>query len=95
MSKGKEYVQLCAEAARNIIQAAFDGVEIHEANSYLLDQFTQDASNRRSDQYGGSIMNHVWFPLHVIDTVVDAMGAGKAGYRLSPWNFFQGKLLSR
>ncbi|KAK0229156.1 FMN-linked oxidoreductase [Armillaria nabsnona] len=73
----QEYVQLYAEAARNAIKVGFDCVEIHGANSYLLNQFRH--SNRRSDQ----------FPLHVIDTVVDAMGAGKTGYCLSPWNFFQ------
>ncbi|KAK0441293.1 hypothetical protein EV421DRAFT_1891221 [Armillaria borealis] len=85
----QEYVQLYTEAARNTIKACFDGVEIHGANGHLLDQFTQDVLNRRSDQYGGGIMNRVRFPLQVIDTVVDAMGAEKTGYRLSPWNLFQ------
>ncbi|SJL05044.1 uncharacterized protein ARMOST_08416 [Armillaria ostoyae] len=85
----QKYVQLYAEAAPNAIKSGFDGVEIHGANGYLLHQFTQDVSNRRSDQCGGSIMNCVKFPIHVIDTIVDAMGAGKTGYRLSPWNFFQ------
>lgn len=80
---------LYVEAARNATKAGFDGVEIHGTNGYFLDQFTQDVSNRRNDQYGGSIMNRVRFPLHVIDTVVDTMGAGKTVYRLSPWNFFR------
>ncbi|KAK0210089.1 hypothetical protein DFS33DRAFT_1402133 [Desarmillaria ectypa] len=85
----QEYVQLYATAAQNAMKAGFDGVEIHGANGYLLDQFTQDVSNRRSDQYGGNIVNRARFPLQVVDAVVNAIGAGKTGYRLSPWNSFQ------
>jgi 2,4-dienoyl-CoA reductase-like NADH-dependent reductase (Old Yellow Enzyme family) len=87
----KEYVQLYAKAARNAIEAGFDGVEVHAANGYLLDQFLQSVSNERTDEYGGSIQNRLRFPLEVIDAVVKAVGAERTGVRLSPWSKFQGK----
>jgi NADPH2 dehydrogenase len=87
----KEYVQLYAKAARNAIEAGFDGVEIHGANGYLVDQFLQSVSNERTDEYGGSIQNRLRFPLEVIDAVVKAVGAERTGIRLSPWSKFQGK----
>ncbi|KAK0431536.1 hypothetical protein EV421DRAFT_1743067 [Armillaria borealis] len=80
----EEYDQLYTEAARNTIKAGFDSVEIQGANGHLLDQFTQDVSHRRSDQYGGSIMNRVRFPLQVIDAVMDAVGAEKLGIASAP-----------
>ena len=73
-----------AQAAKNAIEAGFDGVEIHGANGYLLDQFTRDGSNKREDEYGGSLENRVRFPLEVTRAVVDAIGADKVGYRISP-----------
>ncbi|SJL05112.1 related to NADH:flavin oxidoreductase/12-oxophytodienoate reductase [Armillaria ostoyae] len=82
----QEYVELYAQAARNAISAGFDGVEIHGANSYLLDQFTRDVTNRRTDIYGGSIENRVRFPLEVVDAVAEAIGPERVGYRVSPWN---------
>lgn len=87
----KEFVQLYANAAANAIQAGFDGVEIHGANGYLPDQFLQDVSNNRADEYGGSIENRARFPLEIIDAIVNAVGtAKKVAIRLSPWETFQG-----
>lgn len=78
------------EASKNAIRAGFDGVEIHGANGYLLDQFIQDVSNKRNDAYGGSIENRSRLLEEVIYAVVDAIGAERVGLRLSPWSTFQG-----
>ncbi|KAF7340453.1 putative inactive dehydrogenase EasA [Mycena venus] len=59
------------------------------ANGYFLDQFLQDVSNKRTDEYGGSIENHARFTLEVIDAVVSAIGAEKTGIRLTSWSPFQ------
>ncbi|MEL6498910.1 MAG: alkene reductase [Planctomycetota bacterium] len=75
-------------AAENAKRAGFDGVEIHGANGYLLDQFTRDGVNKRDDQYGGSIENRIRFPLEVAHAVVDVWGAGRVGYRVSPLGQF-------
>ena len=91
----KEYVQLYAKAARNAMEAGFDGVEIHGANGYLLDQFLQSESNQRTDGYGGSIQNRIRFPLEVVDAVVKAVGVERTGVRISPWSDFQGKRKTR
>ena len=80
----KEYVELFVQAARNAIDAGFDGIELHGANGYLLDQFTQDVSNQRNDEYGGSIENMIRFPLEVTEAVVAAVGAKKVGYKINP-----------
>ncbi|KAL1700032.1 hypothetical protein EV121DRAFT_215008 [Schizophyllum commune] len=86
----KQYVEWYATAARNAVErAGFDGVEIHGANGYLIDQFLQDVSNTRTDEYGGSIENRSRFGLEVVDAVVKAVGASKTGIRLSPWGKFQ------
>ncbi|OJJ73330.1 hypothetical protein ASPBRDRAFT_122180 [Aspergillus brasiliensis CBS 101740] len=79
-----------ATAAQNAIRAGFDGVEIHGANGYLVDQFLQDVSNTRNDKWGGSIPNRARFGLEVARAVVDAIGADRVGFRLSPWNTWQG-----
>jgi len=71
-------------AARNAIAAGFDGVEVHGANGYLLDQFLRSGSNHRSDAYGGSIENRARLLLEVMHAVCDEIGAGKVGLRLSP-----------
>lgn len=71
-------------AAENALAAGFDGVEIHGANGYLLDQFLQDGSNHRTDEYGGSIPNRVRLLLEVINAVVDVWGSDRVGVRLSP-----------
>ncbi|KAK2010663.1 FMN-linked oxidoreductase [Colletotrichum eremochloae] len=79
-----------AQAARNAIEAGFDGVELHGANGYLIDQFLQDRSNRRTDEYGGSVENRARFAVEVAAAVVAAVGADRVGVRFSPWSTFQG-----
>ncbi|MFG1298191.1 alkene reductase [Xanthobacter sp. V3C-3] len=71
-------------AAANAIRAGFDGVEIHGANGYLIDQFLRDGANKRTDAYGGSIANRARFLLEVVDAVVGEIGAQRTGLRLSP-----------
>lgn len=68
--------------------AGFDGVEVHGANGYLLDQFLQDGSNTRSDEYGGSIENRARLLLEVVDVAVAIWGSGRVGVRLSPYGTF-------
>lgn len=75
-------------AARNAIKAGFDGVEIHGAHGYLLDQFMKDNINNRTDQYGGTLENRCRFPLEVVDAVVNEIGAERVGIRLSPFAQF-------
>jgi N-ethylmaleimide reductase len=78
-------VHAYAVAARNAVETSgFDGVEIHGANGYLLDQFLKTGSNKRTDDYGGSIENRARLLLEVTRAVVDAVGGGKVGIRLSP-----------
>ena len=78
-------VEEFADGARRAREAGFDGVEIHGANSYLLDQFVRDGVNHREDIYGGSLENRLRFPLAVAEAVVGAFGdAGRVGYRISP-----------
>ncbi|XP_076883468.1 putative 12-oxophytodienoate reductase 11 [Bidens hawaiensis] len=72
-------------AARNAIEAGFDGVEIHGAHGYLVDQFMKDGVNDRTDEYGGSLENRCRFALEVVDAIVKEIGADKAGIRLSPF----------
>ncbi|TYG83457.1 hypothetical protein ES288_D01G169600v1 [Gossypium darwinii] len=72
-------------AARNAIEAGFDGVEIHGANGYLLDQFMKDQVNDRTDKYGGSLENRCRFPLEIVEAVVNEIGADKVGMRLSSY----------
>lgn len=71
-------------AARNAREAGFDGVEVHGANGYLIDQFLCDGSNNRTDQYGGSVENRVRFLREVVDEVVSVWGADRVGVRLTP-----------
>jgi N-ethylmaleimide reductase len=78
-------VHAFAVAARSAVETAgFDGVELHGANGYLLDQFLKDGSNKRTDDYGGSIQNRARLLLEATRAVVDAVGGGKTGIRLSP-----------
>lgn len=76
------------KGARNAIAADCDGVELHGANGYLLEQFIRPNSNQRSDQYGGSIENRARFVLEVVDAVIQAIGKDKVGIRLSPYGVF-------
>lgn len=73
-------------AARNADAAGFDGVEIHAANGYLIDQFLRDTSNTRTDAYGGSVENRVRFLREVVEAVTGVLGAGRVGVRLSPFS---------
>ena len=73
-----------AQAARNALQAGFDGVEVHSANGYLLEQFLRDSINDRTDAYGGSVENRSRLLLEVMQSIVDEIGAGRTGVRLSP-----------
>ncbi|MGE5625840.1 MAG: alkene reductase [Bacillota bacterium] len=75
-----------AQGARNALAAGFDGVEIHGANGYLIEQFLRDSINRRTDEYGGGIPDRARFLFEVVEAVVKAVGAGKTGVRLSPAN---------
>jgi N-ethylmaleimide reductase len=79
-------------AAENAKAAGFDGVELHGANGYLLDQFLRDGANRRTDAYGGSVENRARFPLKVTDAVTAVWGPKRVGYRLSP--YFSGYSMS-
>lgn len=86
----QQYVADHATAAANAITAGFDGVEVHLANGYLVDQFLQDNANKRTDAYGGSVENRARFPLEIVAAVVKAIGASKTGVRISPWSRYQG-----
>jgi NADPH2 dehydrogenase len=86
----QQMVQDHVDAARNAIRAGFDGVEIHGANGYLLDQFIQDVSNKCHDEYGGSVENRSRLIIDILKAVVNAIGPERVGLRLSPWSRFQG-----
>lgn len=73
-----------AQAARNAIEAGFDGVEVHAANGYLLEQFLRDSANDRTDAYGGSIENRARLLIEVMTAVAEAIGPGRTALRLSP-----------
>ncbi len=75
-------------AAINAIKAGFDGVEIHGANGYLVDQFINTASNKRTDSYGGSVINRCKFAIEVATKISEAIGSKKTGIRLSPFGVF-------
>ncbi|GAA6057557.1 hypothetical protein JCM3770_000257 [Rhodotorula araucariae] len=86
----QEHVGYYARAAKLFVEeAGGDGVEIHNANGYLLDQFLQTVSNKRTDAYGGSVENRARFPLQVLDAVCAAVGAERVGVRLSPYSPWQ------
>jgi N-ethylmaleimide reductase len=79
-----------AHSARSAVAAGLDGIELHSANGYLLEQFLNTASNQRTDGYGGSVANRVRFVLEVARATADAIGADKVGIRLSPYGVFNG-----
>jgi len=79
-----------ATAASNAIRAGFDGVQLHGANGYLIDQFLRDNTNLRDDDYGGSPDNRIRFMREAVARVIDAIGAGRTGIRLSPNGETQG-----
>ncbi len=76
------------EATARALAAGFDGVEIHSANGYLLDQFLRNSANQRQDIYGGNIENRLRFPLQVVDAVIDVASKDKVGVRVSPVNSY-------
>ena len=76
------------QGAKNAIAAGFDGVEVHGANGYLIDQFLRDGCNQRTDAYGGSLENRARFLMEVLTAVTAAIGAERVGLRLSPLNSF-------
>lgn len=87
----QQYIKDYAQAAKNAVDGAgFDGVEIHGANGYLVDQFIQDMTNLRSDAWGGSVEKRARFAIEVTKAVVDAVGADRSAIRLSPYSTFQG-----
>jgi N-ethylmaleimide reductase len=71
--------------AINAREAGFDGVEIHGGNGYLLDQFTRDGANHRTDSYGGSVANRIRLPLEIAEAVIGVWGGDRVGYRISPY----------
>lgn len=81
-------VKAFAQAARNAIRAGFDGVEVHAANGYLIDQFLRDGSNKRTDAYGGSVENRARFLFEVLTAVSAEIGSEKVGVRLSLLNSY-------
>ena len=85
-----EIVAAYKQAARNALAAGFDGVEIHGANGYLVEQFLQSRSNLRTDRYGGSIENRARFLLKVTQAAIDVWGASRVGVRLSPYGIANG-----
>jgi NADPH2 dehydrogenase len=91
----QRFIKAYVQAARNaILEAGFDGVEVHAANGYLIPQYLEEGSNHRADHWGGSIENRSRFGLAVTKAVVDAVGSDRVGIRLSPWSKFQGMCLS-
>lgn len=81
-----DIVRQFRQAAENARAAGFDGVEIHGANGYLLDQFLRRGSNKRTDVYGGNLENRARLPLEVTKAVIEVWGRDRVGYRISPHN---------
>ncbi len=88
LSEILDIIEQFRQGAKNAASAGFDGVEIHSANGYLLDQFLQDNSNQRQDEYGGSVENRTRLLLEVTQAVVEVWGTGRVGVRLSPGSTF-------
>ncbi|KAH8925078.1 putative NADPH2 dehydrogenase chain OYE2 [Atractiella rhizophila] len=86
----KQHIGFYKQAALNAMEAGFDGVEIHAANGYLLDQFLQEVSNNRTDEYGGSIENRARIVKEVLAAVVSVVGVEKTAIRFSPYSSFGG-----
>ncbi len=83
-----EYIEAFAQGAANAMEAGFDGVEIHGANGYLIDQFLHENTNLRTDNYGGSVENRARFALEIVDAVLARVSSKRVGIRLSPGGYF-------
>lgn len=84
----EDYIEQFGVAAANCIRAGADGIEIHNANGYLIEQFLFEGSNKRTDKWGGSIENRARFSLAIVDKIVSTIGQERTGIRLSPWRNF-------
>ncbi|MEG0487391.1 MAG: alkene reductase [Acinetobacter sp.] len=84
ISEIHQITQQFKQAAINAKSAGFDGVELHAANGYLIDQFLQSSTNQREDEYGGSVENRARFLLEVVDVLIEVWGAGRVGVHLAP-----------
>lgn len=84
-----QYVEHFRKAARNAIEAGFDGVEIHGAHGYLIDQFLKSGINDRTDKYGGSLENRCRFLVEILEAVNEEIGSDRVGVRLSPYTHVQ------
>lgn len=86
----KEVVEQYRQAALNAIEAGFDGIELHAANGYLINQFIDSEANNRTDEYGGSIENRLRFLGEVVEAMVEEIGADRVGVRLAPFTSLNG-----
>ena len=86
----KQAIAEFADASKRAVAAGFDGVELHGANGYLIDQFLNTASNQRTDKWGGSVENRIRFAVEVAKATVAAIGADRVGMRISPYGAFNG-----
>ena len=86
----KQAIAEFANASKLAIEAGFDGVELHGANGYLIDQFLNTATNHRTDKWGGSVENRIRFAVEVAKATVAAIGADRVGMRISPYGAFNG-----
>lgn len=84
----KHAIQEFVQAAKNAIEAGFDGIELHGANGYLIEQFINPNSNQRTDEYGGSVENRTRFVLEIAEQAVAAIGKERVGIRFSPYNVY-------
>lgn len=89
----KQVIKDYGQAAKNAIEAGFDGVELHGANGYLPNQFLAESANQRTDEYGGSIENRSRFVLEVMQELINAVGGDKVGIKISPLNPYAGIVL--
>ena len=87
----KEYVRWFKRAAEVAVdRAGFDGVMVHGSNGYLVDQFLQDVSNKRTDEYGGSVENRARFALEILGAITGSIGEDRTAFRVGPWGTMHG-----